>query len=247
MNKEIQQQIRQFFHYFDHVLEMALKIEDHTCSKLFKVLIFSGIIDTLAKCCANPSENNNQRFKKFVKNLCEWKECSKISLPHLIGFVQLAPSSEFENIKKFAYQEISKWNQEETIFLDEDPDYNTVVNLWPKDKRQRPIESSKLENLTHLHLLWELRSNVVHEMRILGYGMDDFFNDSPGYHIMKNIDNKDAHQTWELVYPIKFFKKLIRAGIKNLRKHCENNGLNPMDRFEFGSFWLQKLNKKIPR
>ena len=161
--------------------------------------------------------------------------------------MQLAPSPEFENLRKFAHQEIAKWNEDETILLDQDPDYQIIFNLWPKDMRQQPIDSLKLENLTHLHLLWQLRNSVVHEMRILGYGMDVFFDDSPGYHIMKDIDNKDAHQTWELVYPVNFFKKLIRAGIKNLRDYCKNNNLNPMDRFEFGSFWLEKLNEKIPR
>jgi len=247
MNKNIDQQIKQFFHYFDFSLDLALKIENHSCSNLFKVLIFSGIIDTLAKCCANPGEGNKQRFKKFVQHFCEWKEHSKVSLPHLVGFAQFTPSPEFENVRKFAYQEISKWDEDNTILLDKDPDYITVLDLWPKDKRQQPIESLKLENLTHLHLLWQLRNSVVHEMRILGYGMNNFFDVNPGYHIMKNIDNKDAHNTWELVYPIKFFKNLIRTGIKNLRKYCEDNKLNPMDRFEFGSYWLQKLNEKIPR
>ncbi len=246
MNNEIQQQIKQFFRYFDHALDMALKIEQHTCSDLFKVLIFSGIIDTLAKCCTNPGEGNAQRFKKFIKHFCDWKESSKVSLPHLVGFVQLAPSPEFENLRKFAYEEIAKWDENETIVLDRDPDYQTIFNLWPKDMRQQPIDSLKLENLTHLHLLWQLRNSVVHEMRILGYGIGKFFDDSPGYHIMKNLDNKDEHQTWELVYPVNFFKKLIRAGIKNLENYCKNNKLNPMDRFEFGSFWLEKLNEKIP-
>ncbi|MFA5156045.1 MAG: hypothetical protein WC532_01470 [Candidatus Omnitrophota bacterium] len=251
MNKDLQKNIKTFFHYFDHILYLTTdKIPAWESTPLFQILIYSGIIDTLAKCAAGPKVSNYVRFTAFIKNFCEWKEHSKISLPHLVMFLRVMPSPEFEKLRQFTYEKFDTWKKGEVIYLDSDPDYDGVLKLWPKDNAlKEPIEKISLESLTHLHLLWKLRNSVVHEMRILGYGMSAIVTKDPGYHQMthlKNEEDNDPLETWELVYPVSFLSNLIKTGIKNLKMYCEKNRLDPFDRFEFGTYWLGEFNKTFP-
>lgn len=248
MSENLQQNIKTFFRYFDYILDLAIKkIQVGENTPLFQILICSGIIDTLAKCSASPKFNNYTRFTTFVKNFCGWKECSKVSLPHLVRFLQVIPSPEFEELRKFAYERFDKWEKGKVIYLDSDPDYDEVLKLWPQDKKlKEPIEKINLDSVTHLHLLWKMRNSVVHEMRKLGYGMSAIVSKDPGYHLMthfKDEKDDDPLETWELVYPVPFLENLIKSGIKNLRTYYEINRLDPFDRFEFGTYWLAEFNK----
>ncbi len=248
MNNNYKENTKSFFRYFDHILDQALtKIKVDQDTVLFQVLICSGIIDTLAKCSASPNFNNYERFTKFIENFCDWKEHSKISLPHLVRLLQIIPSPELEELRKFAYEKIDTWENGEIIYIERDPDYKEVYKLWPKDnKLKEPIEKVSLESLKHLSLLWKLRNSIVHEMRTLGYGTNALVTLDPGYHQManyKDVKADDPLRTWELVFPIPFFKRIIRNGIKNLKEYYLKNRLDPFDRFEFGSFWIAEFNK----
>ena len=83
------------------------------------------------------------------------------------------------------------------------------------------------------------RNTLVHEARMLGYGIDDFGFNIPSYHLAFHANNKKMVKkiTLELVYPIPFFKELSLKSINNLKQNCLTNRINPYDRYDFDNFW----------
>jgi hypothetical protein len=47
----------------------------------------------------------------------------------------------------------------------------------------------------------------------------------------------------ELIYPVKFFKKICRASLENLKKHLIDNLIGPYDSYKFGPYFRLKLNE----
>lgn len=216
-----------------------LNVEGHT--SLIQKLVYSGIIDTLARCSAGPKYSSRERFTSFVKNFCDWDEHSKISLTHLVKFLELVRIPEFEKLRKFAYEKIDTWPDGAVIYIKDDPEYAEVLNLWPKDSQHKePVEKLNLESLTHLNLLWKLRNSIVHEMRKPGYAVESLRILTPFYHQINDEDSQK--ETWELEYPPAFLNKLVCNGIQNLKKYCEENRLDPRKSFIFGTYWIEQLN-----
>ena len=221
--------------------------EENFFTPHLKYLAYVGLIDAMSKCVNNPNQKNNyKKFTNFMKIFCNWNESTKISLPHLVRFLQLVPSPDFEKLRKFANSRLAKWPYGKVHYLDSDPTYKEIFDLWPKDKEHKePIEKVSLESLSHSSLFWKFRNSIIHELQIPGYGMLSLVKEEPGYHPMTNHTgaNKETPiETWELVYPVPFIMKLINTSIKNLKQYCINNDLNPYNYYKFGSYWIEELN-----
>lgn len=249
MNKTIQEEIGLYFTYIESMKESInnLSSSNEEFTPHLKYLSCVGLIDTLAKCTNNPNQKNNyKRFTNFIKVFCDWSDCSKISLPHLVRLLQLIPSPDFEKARKFANEKLAKWQHGKMHYLNSDPSYKELYDLWPKDKEHKePIEKISLESITHLSLFWRFRNSIVHELQIPGYGMHGLVTKVPGYHSMTNqtgINKDNPIETWELVYPVPFIMELITNGIINLKQYFINNSLNPYDYYKFGSYWIEELN-----
>lgn len=243
MTRTVNEEIELYFKFIESFKDSIVKLNSDNYLPHLKRLACVGLLDTLAKCVANPRFSNYKRFTSFIKHFCEWDDNSKISLPHLVRFLKLVPSPEFEPLRKFAISKIEKWRHGETQYLDSDPSYKEVFALWPKDKEHKePIEKISLQSLTHLTLLWKLRNSIVHELQLPGYGIDALVTTKPGYHSMTDHRGSNPIETWELVYPVPFVINLIENGIKNLKIYCQENKLNPNDSYKFGSYWIEELN-----
>ena len=160
--------------------------------------------------------------------------------------MQLIPSPDFEELRKYANSSIAKWQDGKIYYLDSDPTYEEIYKLWPKDKEHKePIEKVSLESVTHLSLFWRFRNSIVHELQIPGYGMPELVSKTPGYHSMTHDaggNEENPIETWELVYPVPFIMELITNGSKRLKQYCIDNSLNPYDYYKFGSYWIDELN-----
>lgn len=249
MNKTINEEIELYFKYIESMKESICSLSSgkKEFTPHLKYLSCVGLIDTLAKCINNPNQKSNyKRFTNFINIFCGWNDCTRISLPHLVRFLQLIPSPDFEKLRKFANSSLAQWSHGKMHYLDSDPAYNEIHDLWPKDKEYRePVEKVSLESITHLSLFWKFRNSIVHELQIPGYGMLGLVTKKPGYHSMTNhtgINRDNPIETWELVYPVPFIMELITNGIKNLKQYCINNFLNPYDYYKFGSYWIDELN-----
>jgi hypothetical protein len=75
----------------------------------------------------------------------------------------------------------------------------------------------------------------VHEFREPGHGME-ISNDitTPYYYGMTDLQGRE---TWELVYPIGFFKDISNRSLDSLKDYLHNNDLDPYSCYEFGSIW----------
>ena len=252
--KILKDEINRFFNFFDDFTKVTSKLKTDKYIGLIKRPIYLCILDTLARCVSSPKYNyqNRLRFTSFIKNFCEWQDHTRISLLYLVRFLQIVRNPEFEELRKFANQEINKWPNGQYIFIDNDPTFDEIIKIWPKDSQfKEPLEKVSLESLMHLDLLYKFRNIAIHEIGKQASEEENIENDKPYY---KNgsycdyTDNegiksfKEVKNTWELVCPVNFLEQLVRKGITNLKKYCEDNELNPYKSFVFGTYWLEQLN-----
>ena len=102
MDKTIES-IEQFIKIFEENLNAIRNAEFTVRDNLFKKILCVGIIDALSKTVyPNPNKGNPERFTLFAKNICNWKNGEKISLPHLVRLLKNAPEPEYSDLRKYS-------------------------------------------------------------------------------------------------------------------------------------------------
>lgn len=246
-SKDLAESINRFCDYFtDQIAEIEALESQH--GELYRKLLFVGVLDTLAG-TVMPRRSNKERFTGFVRRFCKWSDGERVSLPHLVQLLRKNPDPAFGNLRKWA---LAKYNQLPVhsgvlMPISQDPDFDDVKKEWPGSSDHRaPIEGIDLKSLTHINLLYTYRNALVHELRMLGYGMDFRENSvDPYYHGMTSVGEDPGLilSTVELVYPWRFVQQLCATGIAEIRSYFLDNRLNPYDSFVFGTYWLRELNR----
>jgi hypothetical protein len=217
-------------------LKSSLFTENH------QQTLFICLLDTMAK-SVYANKNNQLRFKDFVKNFCEWPDCMRVSLPHLIELLKRVPQNELCDLRSYADEQYNKWQIGKATTLEADPMLEEVEELWPNS--YIALNKIKAELLTHVNLLWRLRNSLVHESRPLGRGIDFFTLEEPYY--VGRIDwgedkysevNYVTGYVRELYYPTTFFIRLINNGLHKLKDYCADKEIDPLAPFRFDSLWL---------
>jgi len=244
MNETVEEAVQRYSDHFMNQIEQIRAISGESAD-LFKKTLYCSVLDALSRSIF-PRKRPRERFTSLVRRFGRWSYQDHVSLPHLIRVLQMCPDPAFEKLRMIANQKLGSWNAPwGSIRLDQDPTEDEISKLWPRRKEyQIPIEGVRLESLTHLQLLYSHRNSLVHELRILGYGMDIGDEPEPFYHDMSNISNSDEApiETIELVYPVKFFEHLCTTVLTRLKEYFIKNNLNPYDYYRFGSYWIEKLN-----
>lgn len=238
---EIQKQIERFILYFKNKYEIIEETKFKANDELFKKILYIGIIDALSK-TVFPRKGNRVRFVLFLEIFSGWKNCGRISLPHLVRLLEFTPEPEYSELRKFAFSIHEQWISGDVIGLEKEPNYKEVTKYWPRGKENiEPIKGVNLDSLKHVHLLYTYRNSLVHELRNLAYGMEEFaLEKEPSYHSMRMEDGKD---TWQLVYPLGFFEIICETCLKSLKKYLIINNIDPYNSFNFGSYWKEELNQ----
>jgi hypothetical protein len=236
-NKNLDENINRFLSYFSDKISLIHPDSGHNMDKLFVKLLSVGLLDALSKTTVPSNISNRDRLVSFVRNFTEWKNCDKVSLPHLVKFLELFPNPEFAPLREYAFMSIDKWTPGIVISIDNDVDINELKCLWPKNA-QKPIDNITLEHLQHVHLFYSYRNGLMHELREKGYGMEIGMDTEPYYHTMSDGDAV----TWELVYPVNFYKHLCNTAVVKLKDYYIKNRINPYNYFTFGTYWVEKLN-----
>jgi len=245
MQEQLDEPIERYCKYFSKQIDLVNAVSGEA-SDLFRKILFCSILDALSR-SIYPRKRPGDRFRSLVKRFGNWADHDRVSLPHLARLLQLIPDPEFEKLRKFALDKLTKrqasWNN---VKLDNDPQKNEVLKYWPKiDEYKKPLENINLESLTHIHLLYSHRNFLVHELRTPGYGVEEMNDDGePFYHDLSTFSHIDAPplETIELVYPVKFFEKLCLTVLNRLQVYLKENQLNPYDSSKFGSYWIEGLN-----
>lgn len=235
--KDLEDSVDRFLHYFSEKFALIHPPNDNTMDKLFVKILSVGLLDALSKTTTPNNMGNRDRLVSFVRNFSEWRNCDKISLPHLVKYLELFPSPEYSSVREYAFSLIDKWTPGVDTSIDNDMDYNEIKNRWPKNT-QKPTGNITLEYLQHVHLFYSFRNGLVHELKEKGYGMEKEMDVEPYYHTMKGDDSI----TWELVYPVGFYKKLCETIVIKLREYYIKNRINPYNYFTFGTYWIEELN-----
>jgi hypothetical protein len=239
--EKIESYSKKFVALFKRRIEVIDSAKFSEASSLYKKILFVGVIDALSK-TIYPRKGNRDRFVSFVRNFANWKDCERISLLHLVKLLEKVPDTDFSELRKSAFSLFAQWDEGETVYLNRDPDYSAIQKLWPKEKEyMKPLENIQLDSLKHVHLMYTYRNSLIHELRTSGYGLEDPDDDEPFYHSM--LHTPENRNTWELVYPLKFFQAICDRALTNLYSYYSDNRINPYDHFAFGTYWIEELNK----
>lgn len=238
---EIQKQIERFISYFQNKYQIIKETIFKSNSELFKKILYIGIIDALSKTIF-PRKGNRERFVSFLENFSDWKHCSRISLPHLVRLLEFTPEPEYSKIREFSFSTYGQWPPGKVITLEMDPEYKEVIKYWPRGQENiEPIKGVKLLSLKHIHLFYTYRNSLVHELRNLAYGVEEFaLEKEPSYH---SLTTENDEETWQLVYPLGFFENICETCLKSLKKYLIINNIDPYNSFNFGSYWKEELNQ----
>ncbi len=247
----VNQRIDRFTKHFQgHLLEISQLDSKGKHVLHYQRILYVTVIDTLAK-VVFPNTGNRQRNINLLSQFSEWKEHNRISLPHLIRLLKLAPEPSFEQLRLFAMSKHRGWISGEIIDLDRDLTFQEVKNMWPRDSEYKfPIrevnKSISLESLQHVNLFYEHRNSLVHEFRMLGLlsGSAFFSRDEPYYStLLHEFDSTGAEiETWELQYPLEFYKRITEKCLTNVSSYLQCNQIDPISFFTSGSFWIRELN-----
>lgn len=238
--EKIEDQVNRFLSFFEDKFEEIKAASHGNSDRLFKKILYVGLLDTLSKTTSFPRQRNRERFTSFIQHFSCWKDSAKISLPHLVGLVSKIRSPEFSEIREFAFSEIEKWKPSTFPSLVQDPDLNQVKNLWPKSIPKPLDENLQIDFLQHTNLFYKYRSSLVHELREPGYGFEMKNDVEPYYHQHHSLDTDVI--SWELVYPLGFYEKICTNSIKALRSYYIKERINPYNCFTFGSYFIEQLN-----
>lgn len=237
MNEEM----NRFFTYCNEFLNSIKSLEGGKYLDKHKKVLFLNFIDFLSKADGS-NDHNKKRFTNFLKNYSNWENGNKVSLPQTIIFLDKINKDCYEDLKINLLDRLNNWENGRPIPLDNDPTKKEILN-YIKEKNVK----SKLNNITHFHLLWSLRNKLVHETLLPGQHVDLFSYQKPYYHQINEIVQNNPKGgfsleagTWELTYPLIFFEKLLDDLLKNLKLYLENNNINPLENYYLGNSWLEK-------
>lgn len=238
---ELQKNVDMFLNHFEERLNQVKSSDFELSNNLFKKILYVGFIDTLSKTTPYSKKGNRKRVVTFVQNFSKWDECERVSLTHLIKLLKKDPSPEFSKVRDYAHSLYDKWKDWDCITLDRDPTYDEIKKLWPTSvTKPLEIENIQLDFLKHSNLFYKYRNNLVHELREPGYGIEFKEDTKPYYHSMHHSENE---MTWELVYPLGFYEHIINSAILSLREYYIKDQIDPYKSFNFGTYWLEELNR----
>jgi hypothetical protein len=221
--------IETFFQHFEDVLHNIHRLSAGRHTETFQKLLCVSVIDTLSKCAYPKMRSGKHRFTCFVRAFGGWAEHSRVSLPELRRFLLSKNSDDYGRLKQLVDSKMANWSDGRTIYLDQDPQFEEVLELWP-------LKPKQLERFQHLQLLYTYRNTLVHELRRTGRGFD-FSDDRPFYHTLQELDT--GRVAWELSYSVGFFESLTSSCLGNVKKEFMSADRDPHESFDLEGAWVK--------
>ncbi len=246
MNKKTERNILDYIRYFRNQVHL---IDDH-CPKtvdgeLHSRILYMALLDAISHTVSFKGTNRD-RIVYFVSKFCDWADCNRVSLPHLYKLVGEKLEPQFAPLRDFAIRCITQWGRGDKVSLSRDPDFAVIDNLWPRDEgKLLDIDGVWPKWLTHAHLLYTYRNNLIHEFKIAGRHVELWSDDEPYYaHLTEYQDetSSELKRSWELQYTAIFFRRLCESGLTSLKKHLIANEIDPFKTIDWGNYWIRELN-----
>ncbi|HEY3295871.1 MAG TPA: hypothetical protein VGL38_10570 [bacterium] len=233
-----------FFDIFDGLI---IDVGDPNCvfgrrDAVLKKLIWMSMLDTLSAVAFSGEKSVRKRFTRFVSTYCAWGDCERVSLPHLLVVLEANPSPNFDKLLSEVRSRLGKWLPSGgALDLDADPLCSELAPLWPISCSgfQETVNRRTLDDMRHVSLLYELRCNLVHELRSRGPEFQgvDWKDDSPAYWYLR------SDGPWELSYPELFVQGLCRSGLANLKAYFDRTEHSTLTNFALGPFFIPEFNE----
>lgn len=177
--------------------------------------------------------SNQERFTKFVEDCVDWPEATRVSLPQLSFLLRQTARASAQLVEAVGAR-ISAWSglKREPTPLD-DPLVPELCAI-----AQNSDDNALIKLCRHSKLLYDHRSALVHEFRVPGYDPGAFTVRAKPYYWMLLQDGQ-----WHLVYPVEFLGDIINSGLSSLRRHMEDNDLDPYQGVSFSAVWKRPRNE----
>lgn len=227
--------IQQYFGWFREQLEKIYSLEPREFRKLLTV----PMLDALARAYLPTEDKNRVRFISLVRDFGEWQERERVSLPQLAYRIEKIPAFSTSDLANAVEERLSTWSSGSIIRLGVDATPDELMPIAHSTQDRSLISES-----VHLNLFYEYRCLLVHEFREPGYSIEvtGEQDDQPYYIGMIHPDGRD---TWELTYPVAFFKRTALAVIEGLEDKFLRDDANPYAAYDFGSVWVHKKDAKL--
>lgn len=244
--RSLESEVSAYIKHFRDKLKRLKAYEFDPEDRVLKKNIMASMLDAMSRVTSNINDNNRERFTSIVKHFGAWENYARVSAPHVKYFLFNLRSPDFQPVREYVDNIITKNSSGRMIELSDDPTLEEIAKIWPVSSESKLMGQLSLSSFTHLNLFYAYRNSLVHELREPGHGME--FNDTdkaPFYHGRTSFDNGDTtgQRSLELVYPLNFYFILTENVICNVEKYLLKNRINPYSSYEFGSSWIGELNR----
>ena len=225
----INEKIDRYCSYFDEELNRINSLQ----SRLHSKTLLMVILDTLARVRNPIIDSNRERFLRLITECADWADGERVSLYQL----SLVPSLSGPLHHK-AIQSVANWPFMRSQHLEADPFISELLHLADNDIQKKAIMEAK-----HINLLYTYRNHLIHEFREPGHASETDHKKHAPYYLCCDMNQQEKvdKNTWELVYPLGFFIKLVRSSLITVRKHLQDNTLDPYSFYDFGTMWKRKI------
>lgn len=254
MPETISQSIDRFEENFQEYLREIGLISGPGVTLHFRQILYLSVLDSLSKIALPKERRNNLRVTTFLKQYSEWKDCDRISLPHLVRLLEITADHILEPLRIFASTHISNWVPGSVISLNRSPSIEEIHRISPDNFKGFQIGNGKcfeLKHLTYVCLFYNHRNSLIHEFKGLGLlsNMPEvaMSRNEPYYTYLPNNISKDGiieGGSWELIYPIEFYERITIKCLANLCAYLLQNEIDPYLIRTSHTYWIDELNQE---
>ncbi|MCY4612102.1 MAG: hypothetical protein OXB94_00545 [Nitrospira sp.] len=197
---------------------------------IYRKILYFVEIDTLSL-AAFPSEKKDHktRVMKFLDKCSNWSERNRVSAIQL-KYSLKAKGKNSGPLFKISNDRINECGTR--IDASEDLTFEEVQSRASSD------DLKIVDQVRYDKLFYKYRNILIHEFREPGkYAIPSVDDLSP---FSKEVeDASTGEKTWELVFPVKFLKRLCERSIDGLEKYLIENNQDPYESYERGPLWLR--------
>jgi hypothetical protein len=212
--------------FLDHFRGQVAEIARVT-SPFHRKVLYSAAFDPLARAAYGTDGTHRDRFVKLLRDITQWSESEKVSLPQLQ--LRLREAGRYrQRLYRDVSHRLRQWETGGKVPLSYSPSALELISL------AEPSERIHLKDAQYGQLFYSYRNNLIHEFREPGYGTDWSGRSTKPFY------GSYINGPWELVFPVGFISELYGQTLQNLRAHLLSNKINPYKQFKFGSLWRGK-------
>ncbi|QDP41971.1 hypothetical protein [Radiobacillus deserti] len=245
MSRTIENDINDYIYRIQMIRDSILALKGGDLLVNHKKNLLFSLLDTISKgVYGDQIQGNGKRFGNFILEFCNWNNAERVSLQQLALFLRKVDKGEHNYLKKYTFNELSKYPQSKPVPFSVDPYGEEILPYLSSDKKI--YKKITLDYFKHVNLLWRYRNSLVHEARSIGSDRLFDFENEPHYihyyHLSKDEKgNNIKDEYWEKYYPLNFFITLVDNAIINMEVYFIENEVNPFENYVSDPLWITEV------